>query len=101
MIEQRKTLEPAYFDALYATNPDPWNFETSPYERAKYALTLLAGAEAGGNGSIPAHAGQPEIASAPDGGVRVHPRACGAAVLTLSGPNFATGPSPRMRGSRF
>ena len=42
MIEQRKTLEPAYFDALYATNPDPWNFETSPYERAKYALTLNA-----------------------------------------------------------
>jgi cyclopropane fatty-acyl-phospholipid synthase-like methyltransferase len=40
MIERRQTLEPAYFDALYSVNPDPWNFETSPYERAKYALTL-------------------------------------------------------------
>lgn len=30
------------FDRLYAGNPDPWNFETSDYERAKYAETLGA-----------------------------------------------------------
>ncbi|MGK7867096.1 SAM-dependent methyltransferase [Falsiroseomonas sp. E2-1-a20] len=31
-----------YFDALYAKSPDPWGFETSPYERTKYAATLAA-----------------------------------------------------------
>lgn len=36
------SLATAYFDALYATNPDPWNFEGSDYERAKYAATLAA-----------------------------------------------------------
>jgi SAM-dependent methyltransferase len=38
----RQTLKPEYFDALYTANPDPWNFAASPYERAKYALTLNA-----------------------------------------------------------
>lgn len=33
------------FDRLYAGNPDPWGFETSDYERAKYAETLAALAE--------------------------------------------------------
>jgi len=33
---------PAYFEALYAANPDPWDFETSPYEAGKYAATLAA-----------------------------------------------------------
>ncbi|MBE7209681.1 MAG: methyltransferase domain-containing protein [Gluconacetobacter diazotrophicus] len=28
------------FDRLYAADPDPWRFETSPYERAKYDATL-------------------------------------------------------------
>jgi cyclopropane fatty-acyl-phospholipid synthase-like methyltransferase len=42
MSEPRPTLKPEYFDALYAADPDPWNFEASPYERAKYALTLNA-----------------------------------------------------------
>lgn len=37
-----KALEPGYFDALYAANADPWGFETSPYEDAKYAATLAA-----------------------------------------------------------
>jgi cyclopropane fatty-acyl-phospholipid synthase-like methyltransferase len=40
--ELRQTLRPEYFDALYAADPDPWNFAASPYERAKYALTLNA-----------------------------------------------------------
>ena len=42
MSARRQTLKPAYFDALYTANPDPWNFAASPYERAKYALTLNA-----------------------------------------------------------
>jgi len=33
---------PDYFDALYAANPDPWGFATSPYEAEKYAATLAA-----------------------------------------------------------
>ena len=42
MSEPRQTLRPEYFDALYTAHPDPWNFSASPYERAKYALTLNA-----------------------------------------------------------
>ena len=40
MSKPRQTLRPEYFDALYTADPDPWNFAASPYERAKYALTL-------------------------------------------------------------
>jgi 2-polyprenyl-3-methyl-5-hydroxy-6-metoxy-1,4-benzoquinol methylase len=42
MRELRPTLKPDHFDALYAMDPDPWNFAASPYERAKYRLTLDA-----------------------------------------------------------
>jgi cyclopropane fatty-acyl-phospholipid synthase-like methyltransferase len=42
MSEPRPTFKPEYFDALYSDDPDPWNFGASPYERAKYALTLNA-----------------------------------------------------------
>jgi cyclopropane fatty-acyl-phospholipid synthase-like methyltransferase len=42
MSELRPTLKPDHFDALYAADPDPWNFAASPYERAKYTLTLHA-----------------------------------------------------------
>jgi hypothetical protein len=38
MSEPRPTLKPEHFDALYAADPDPWNFAASPYERAKYTL---------------------------------------------------------------
>ncbi len=31
-----------YFDAQYQTDPDPWGFDTSPYERRKYDLTIAA-----------------------------------------------------------
>ncbi|HSI42145.1 MAG TPA: SAM-dependent methyltransferase [Xanthobacteraceae bacterium] len=34
------SLPPSYFDALYDSDPDPWQFETSLYERAKYDATL-------------------------------------------------------------
>lgn len=36
------SLPPAYFDALYAADPDPWRFAASPYEAAKYAATIAA-----------------------------------------------------------
>jgi trans-aconitate methyltransferase len=42
MSEPRPTLKPEYFEALYTADPDPWNFAVSPYERAKYTLTLNA-----------------------------------------------------------
>lgn len=36
------TLPPEYFEHVYGNSDDPWNFETSPYEAAKYARTLAA-----------------------------------------------------------
>ncbi|HVC23570.1 MAG TPA: SAM-dependent methyltransferase [Candidatus Dormibacteraeota bacterium] len=36
------TLELAYFESLYAANPDPWGFETRWYERRKHALTVAS-----------------------------------------------------------
>ena len=38
----RPRVGPDFFDELYAENPDPWDFETSEYERAKYAATIAA-----------------------------------------------------------
>jgi SAM-dependent methyltransferase len=32
----------AEFEALYRVNPDPWGYESSTYERQKYAATLAA-----------------------------------------------------------
>ena len=37
-----QSLPAAYFEALYAADPDPWRFRTSPYEAEKYAATLAA-----------------------------------------------------------
>jgi len=36
------SLPPDYFDAMYREDPDPWGFETRPYEAAKYKATLAA-----------------------------------------------------------
>src|SRR5215217_7279560 len=36
----RKRLDREYFENLYAALPDPWDFETSPYEHRKYERTL-------------------------------------------------------------
>ncbi len=36
------SVPPAYFDALYKRDPDPWKFETSAYEAGKYAATIAA-----------------------------------------------------------
>lgn len=41
-MNQHSSLPAAYFDRLYAADPDPWSFATSPYERAKYDATLAA-----------------------------------------------------------
>ncbi len=38
----RQRLRGEFFDDLYAKDPDPWDFETSPYEAAKYAATIKA-----------------------------------------------------------
>ena len=42
MTRYEQSLPPAYFDEIYAGDPDPWRFTTSPYEKAKYAATLAA-----------------------------------------------------------
>ena len=36
------SLPPAYFERLYAADIDPWRFESSAYERDKYAHTMDA-----------------------------------------------------------
>ncbi len=38
----KSSLQPAYFDHVYAASADPWSFESSAYERAKYSATLAA-----------------------------------------------------------
>ena len=38
----RERLDRDYFEELYAGSRDPWEFETSGYERRKYARTLEA-----------------------------------------------------------
>ena len=37
-----RSVPSAYFDSIYARDPDPWGYATEPYERAKYAATLAA-----------------------------------------------------------
>ncbi len=36
----KSSLQPGYFDQVYAASSDPWDFSTSAYERQKYADTL-------------------------------------------------------------
>ena len=42
MSRRTAAIEPAYFEALYAADPDPWRFASSAYEAEKYAATLAA-----------------------------------------------------------
>ena len=42
MTRRVGTIPGAYFDTLYASDPDPWRFATSDYEAGKYAATLAA-----------------------------------------------------------
>ena len=37
-----RSLPPRYFDDVYAASDDPWRFETSDYEAAKYSRSLDA-----------------------------------------------------------
>lgn len=41
-MTDKPSLPPAYFENMYAGDADPWSFETSLYERAKYDATLAA-----------------------------------------------------------
>lgn len=41
-MRREKSIDADWFEALYADEGDPWNFETSAYERAKYDHTLLS-----------------------------------------------------------
>jgi SAM-dependent methyltransferase len=36
------SLDADYFEKIYSDDPDPWQFETSDYERTKYDETLAA-----------------------------------------------------------
>ena len=38
----RPRVGPEFFERLYEADDDPWGFETSPYERAKYDATIEA-----------------------------------------------------------
>jgi trans-aconitate methyltransferase len=42
MSRRTETLPDDYFAGIYASDPDPWRFTTSAYERDKYAATLAA-----------------------------------------------------------
>lgn len=42
MTADPESWPPEVFERLYARDPDPWGFHTSPYERDKYAATLAA-----------------------------------------------------------
>jgi cyclopropane fatty-acyl-phospholipid synthase-like methyltransferase len=39
-MRKTRSLDAPYFESLYRADPDPWKFETSPYEAEKYAKTL-------------------------------------------------------------
>jgi SAM-dependent methyltransferase len=41
-VTHQPSVTPEHFDRLYASDPDPWKFATSDYERDKYAATLAA-----------------------------------------------------------
>lgn len=40
--EGGRSLPPGYFEHVYTANADPWGFESSPYEAAKYDATVQA-----------------------------------------------------------
>lgn len=43
MVGRRdRSIEPDYFEGLFRAHVDPWRFETSAYEDAKYTETLAA-----------------------------------------------------------
>ena len=38
----KHSLPPSYFESVYNNNEDPWNYETSDYEKEKYETTITA-----------------------------------------------------------
>ena len=42
MSREKTSLTPDYFVGLYASDPDPWRFASSAYERDKYRATLAS-----------------------------------------------------------
>ena len=36
------SLPPDYFERMFAGDPDPWQFETSPYESGKYNISMTS-----------------------------------------------------------
>lgn len=41
-MRRETSIDADWFEALYRDQGDPWNFEASPYERAKYDHTLAS-----------------------------------------------------------
>lgn len=41
-MDEKQSLTADYFAVVYDSSEDPWNFETSTYEAAKYAATIAA-----------------------------------------------------------
>lgn len=41
-MKEKKSLNLDYFKDIYDRSEDPWNFETSAYEAAKYAATIAS-----------------------------------------------------------
>jgi len=48
-MRKRASIPPDYFKRLYEESADPWSFETSAYEHAKYEATLDAVGSDGGD----------------------------------------------------
>lgn len=42
MAKPNHTLTEDYFKEVYRNNEDPWSFETSDYEKGKYAVTIAS-----------------------------------------------------------
>lgn len=41
-MDKKETLKEEYFNKIYEAHDDPWDFETSSYEKQKYAATIAA-----------------------------------------------------------
>jgi SAM-dependent methyltransferase len=42
MADRSRSVPPEHFENKYQADPDPWGYETRPYEAGKYAATLAA-----------------------------------------------------------
>ena len=84
-----------------AGNPDAsMSGRSGPSPRVRGSLDCLP-ANQTPSGSIPACAGKPRLPARQSDSIRVHPRVCGEAIRFRGRAVTATGPSPRVRGSRI